>query len=173
MPLDGDWTNPSRLFANPAAAAPPYFEHAAISVFPSGDGQPGGDFNFVVALLAGDTNLNNQVNISADILPALANIGLLGMTFTDGDFNGSATVNISQDIQPANANLGLNLIRIYFADFDQNGTVDVVDLDIWRLNDGMTGATHAQGDADLDGDVDGNDFALWQRQLGLSLSWAA
>jgi T5SS/PEP-CTERM-associated repeat protein len=53
------------------------------------------------------------------------------------------------------------------ADFNGDGFVDAADLAILQMNIGITmGATPLQGDADLDGDVDGDDFLAWQRQLG-------
>jgi hypothetical protein len=59
------------------------------------------------------------------------------------------------------------------ADFDEDFDVDVMDLDKWKLGFGMpTGAAHINGDANADGDVDGNDFLVWQRQLGLNAAAA-
>jgi hypothetical protein len=50
----------------------------------------------------------------------------------------------------------------FTADFDDDGDVDLTDLGIWK------GAFNLSqlGDADGDNDSDGNDFLLWQRQLG-------
>ncbi|HYO25272.1 MAG TPA: LamG-like jellyroll fold domain-containing protein [Lacipirellulaceae bacterium] len=50
-------------------------------------------------------------------------------------------------------------------DFNGSNTVNGADLTILRNNFG-TGTTKAQGDADRDGDVDGNDFVVWQQQVG-------
>jgi hypothetical protein len=50
-------------------------------------------------------------------------------------------------------------------DFNSSGAVDGADLDAWEAGFG-TGTTKAQGNADGDGDVDGHDFLLWQRQVG-------
>lgn len=53
------------------------------------------------------------------------------------------------------------------ADFDENLLVTTEDLAQWKAGAGKAyGALHAQGDADYDGDVDGADFLLWQRQIG-------
>ena len=49
------------------------------------------------------------------------------------------------------------------ADFDMDGDIDGNDFLIWQIWFG-TGTTHGQGDADWDGDVDGADFLLWQAQ---------
>jgi hypothetical protein len=50
------------------------------------------------------------------------------------------------------------------ADFNRDGTVNGPDLAIWKT------AFHATtaGNADGDGDSDGNDFLIWQRTLGQS-----
>jgi uncharacterized membrane protein len=53
------------------------------------------------------------------------------------------------------------------ADFDGNNVVDAVDFGIVQGGFGIpAGAAHEQGDADADGDVDGNDVLLAMRQLG-------
>jgi hypothetical protein len=50
------------------------------------------------------------------------------------------------------------------ADFDGDGDVDGDDLAVWRGDFADTGAVMA--DADNDGDADGADFLAWQRELG-------
>ena len=50
------------------------------------------------------------------------------------------------------------------ADFDNNSVVNGSDLAVWGNNLGSTLATHAMGDANLDGIVSGADFLIWQRQ---------
>jgi autotransporter-associated beta strand protein len=52
------------------------------------------------------------------------------------------------------------------ADFDRNLAVDDADLVVWTTGMGSNGATHSQGDADGDQDVDGLDFLAWQLQFG-------
>ena len=52
-------------------------------------------------------------------------------------------------------------------DFNGSGFVDAADLGRWKAGFGRAvGATLQSGDADEDGDVDGNDFLVWQRNLG-------
>jgi hypothetical protein len=58
-------------------------------------------------LRIGDRNRDGAVNLSTDILPALANIGKPAQGWDQGDFNNSGTVNISTDILPALAQIGL------------------------------------------------------------------
>jgi hypothetical protein len=56
-----------------------------------------------------------------------------------------------------------------YADFNLDGVVDVADADVLSSNMGTYSiATFEQGDADGDGDVDGNDFLTWQREIGLA-----
>ncbi len=53
------------------------------------------------------------------------------------------------------------------ADFNGDGIVGAADLTNWKAGFGVRAtATHVQGDADADLDVDGADFLAWQRQLG-------
>jgi len=48
-------------------------------------------------------------------------------------------------------------------DFNGDGVVNDTDLPFWQAGFGMaSGATASDGDADFDGDVDGNDFLTWQ-----------
>lgn len=58
------------------------------------------------------------------------------------------------------------VVEFLAADFDNSGTVDELDLEAW----GTAFGSGASGDADQDGDSDGADFLIWQRQLGLSSS---
>jgi hypothetical protein len=56
----------------------------------------------------------------------------------------------------------------YAADFNEDFVVNKDDLVNWRMGFGTTGnASHQNGDADGDHDVDGADFLTWQRQLSL------
>ncbi len=65
----------------------------------------------------------------------------------------------------------LSVIPQYEADFDSNGRVDAADLSLWRAGFGSTAlAGRAQGDATGDGAVNGADFLVWQRQLGLGVA---
>jgi hypothetical protein len=72
---------------------------------------------------------------------------------------------LSDDLRYWNALLNAD------ADFDDSGSVDATDLGDWAEGFGIpVAATNLQGDADGDRDVDGNDFLLWQRQLGAPAS---
>lgn len=58
------------------------------------------------------------------------------------------------------------------ADFNHDNIVNSADQQIWSANFGTaTGATQSMGDTDGDGDVDGNDFLEWQRELGMAINW--
>lgn len=75
-----------------------------------------------------------------------------GATFTSSFFTGTGTLTVTT--------LGTALIA---GDFDRNGSVNAADLTVWR---GAVGNS-AGGDADGDLDSDGNDFLIWQRNLGM------
>jgi hypothetical protein len=53
------------------------------------------------------------------------------------------------------------------ADFNSDNTVDASDYVLWRKNNGLiSGANHADGDADHDGTVDAGDYDVWRLQFG-------
>ncbi len=53
------------------------------------------------------------------------------------------------------------------ADFDSSGSINSVDFGRWQAGfQSGSGASRATGDADLDQDVDGGDFLMWQQQRG-------
>jgi MYXO-CTERM domain-containing protein len=57
------------------------------------------------------------------------------------------------------------------ADFDVNGRVDAADLATWGAHFGLAGdALKSNGDANADGDVDGQDFLGWQEDFSDSAS---
>jgi hypothetical protein len=62
---------------------------------------------------------------------------------------------------------------LVFADFNHDGQVNQADLDIILGHFGATNASHADGDVDDDGNVNGLDWMIWQRQNGLTLSWVS
>ena len=51
------------------------------------------------------------------------------------------------------------------ADFNDDGDVDGDDLAIWSTNYGDATATQPIGDASGDGTIDGTDFLIWQREV--------
>jgi hypothetical protein len=57
------------------------------------------------------------------------------------------------------------VIQIATADFNQDGDVDGDDFLIWQRGLGV-GSTLAEGDADGDAEVDGGDLAAWRFQYG-------
>lgn len=80
-PLDGEWTNPYSL------------TDTGTSVFPSGDGYAGGDFEFFVTILPGDFDSDNAVGpadsatLSINWAPVATN-----KKFIQGDTNGDGAV---------------------------------------------------------------------------------
>ena len=52
------------------------------------------------------------------------------------------------------------------ADFDDSGVIDGFDFLQWQRGFGTTGAVNADGDADYDGEVNGDDLAVWESQYG-------
>lgn len=98
---------------------------------------------------------------------ALPKDGVNSLTDTDiavgGGDNLVAGVNSPTNFPGAAGSV--NLAPLAAADFTENGVINGFDLAVWRTNFGLTAAaTHTQGDADDDDDVDGVDFLTWQQQ---------
>jgi hypothetical protein len=154
--LDGEWVNPASRTTN----------NALVSEFPSGDGNSGGSFAFMMTLLAGDMNLDAKVDMTDYNLfvGSLTQGG--GTLFVHGDFNGSGTVS-AMDIAYFTANYPLNLQTPYFiADLDQDGDVDDDDLAIMSDNFGSTSASWDEGDLNDDRVIDDLDLDLAFAQYG-------
>lgn len=61
----------------------------------------------------------------------------------------------------------VRVLNLSPGDFDRNGTVTASDLALLKANYGVTnGAFFDDGDANMDGRVDGADFLAWQRSFG-------
>lgn len=168
--LDGEWVNPASITTT----------NAAVSEFPSGDGDPGGDFNFITTILPFDANGDQTFN---DYSIVAANYGLglyLGEwvegDFSDGDLNGDGIITYDD----------FELITIngpyYFdtpvedvwvlADLNGDSSVDQDDIDILFENwlDDLEDPTWADGDLDGDGDITSADLDLMFAQVGLELA---
>ncbi len=161
--LDGEWTNPAATTTT----------NAAVSEFPSGDGNPGGWFNFVVTLLPGDANLDGIVN-AYDVSILSSHYGQqFYQTFSGGDFNGDGAVNVN-DYSMLSNHYGDDLRTVWLlADLDGDFDVDDADLAVIGDHAGMTGATRAQGDLNGDGAVTIADLDLAYAVYGLELSIAS
>jgi hypothetical protein len=125
---------------------------------------------------SGDVVVDGYLNIDIDeISPGVPFVPALGNTFNIITANSVTGTFDFADVSgmPAGLAFHINYLPnavqlqvvnkpIFSADFDDDGDVDSTDLSIWK------GAfdLNQLGDADGDNDSDGNDFLLWQRQLG-------
>jgi hypothetical protein len=164
--LDGEWINPVSI----TSAA------AAISEFPSGNGTAGGDFNFVITLLSGDFNFNNIVDEDdAQILSdSWSNPELEFALFADGDAGGDGVVD-SLDTYIYALSDGFNRQVVWMlADLNSDDSVDEFDAAIIEENylDPPTNPTWADGDLDGDGDIDFDDFDLFNALYDLVIELA-
>ncbi len=73
---------------------------------------------------------------------------------------------VDDTIQLYELNVSLSAETFLEADFNEDSAVDVQDLSILRAAIGITDF----GDADEDGDTDGADFLIWQRQFNQQVS---
>ena len=163
--LDGEWTNPLSVSTT----------NSLVSEFPSGDGTPGGDFNFVITILPGDAELDGDVD-SNDLGILVNFFGQGSLFFEQGDFDGDGTVT-SADLGILLNNFGLEMDTLFvLADLD--GDLDVDDDDILILLSNLptaSGATYAQGDLNGDGAIDQADvdLAFDQYNFGVDFDWVA
>jgi hypothetical protein len=124
----------------------------------------------------GDVIVDGYLNIDIDeVSPGVPFVPALGNTFNiitgnsvTGEFDFADVSGMPDGLSfhieyLANA-VQLQVVNtpLFSADFDDDGDVDPTDLAIW---DGAFDLNQL-GDADGDNDSDGNDFLLWQRQLG-------
>ena len=80
-------------------------------------------------------------------------------TFTNGTLDHHHNHNVVERF------VGFRLAGAYLepnpSDFNLDSLVDEADLQLWQESFGAS----SSGDADRDGDTDGNDFLIWQREL--------
>ena len=158
--LDGEWLNPQMR------------SEGTSDFFPSGNGQAGGDFSFVMTLLAGDFTLDNYVGYDDETIFWTNYYYVSDAAFTDGDADGDGFVS-DNDAQQLYDTLNFDLSETWLlADLDGDFDVDEADAEILNGNIGMSNATWADGDLDGDGYVDSDDVDLMYAQYGLALDIA-
>ena len=161
--LDGDWTNPQSVTTSIGSA----------STFPSGDGNPGGNFEFIVTLFPGDADLDNDVDMD-DWNIFAANMGSLEGTFTTADFSGDGIVSLFDDGFQIVFYMDCDLQTVsLLADLDGDWNVDGDDLQLILDNLGMADPDPEDGDLDADGDIDMDDLDLAFAQFGIDLDLVA
>jgi hypothetical protein len=158
--LDGEWANPASFTTN----------NAAVSEFPSGNGSPGGNFNFIITLLSGDYSGSNIVD-SYDAY-------ILGRYYTEqpeeaifewGDGNGDGVID-SMDIPFFEDTDGLDLRFVWIvSDMDGDLDVDEYDEDLFETGwmSQVQNPTWEDGDLDGDGTLDLDDIDLFYAHFGM------
>jgi len=160
--LDGEWVNPGSISTT----------NPLVSKFPSGDGYPGGKFQFIFTVLPGDANRDLRFD-HLDLQITLTNqkAGLTSATFTQGDFNGDGLVTTADLVWVApNWNISLGNVSA-LADLNHDGVVNERDAEILSY-----GSSHPTpfpeieyGDLNRDGIVNINDLDIMFAQWGLRL----
>jgi subtilisin-like proprotein convertase family protein len=115
------------------------------------NGGPQGSQRLVVSLNSGPNGLvgsQESIRLETALVPATDHVIILGPgeTISAIDFGDRLT-----NPEPS-------------ADFDNDGGIGGRDFLAWQRGYGTAGATPADGDADYDQDVDGDDLAIWQGQ---------
>ncbi len=93
--LDGEWTNPTST------------SDTATSVYPSGNGAEGGDFDFRFNVLPGDVTQDGSVGF-ADLNKVLANYNDTSVSWSQGDVTGDGVVDFA-DLNKVLTNYNLTL----------------------------------------------------------------
>ena len=161
--LDGEWVNPATTTTT----------NALVSVFPSGDGNAGGTFNFAFTIMAGDANRNNIVDgTDYGILSYNYYIHTLNAQFTQGDFSGDGIAdNPDYDIWTAEYLKYNNFTSIeMLGDLNGDFVVNNADMQTLANHVGMSNPTWADGDLNGDGQINTADLDLMFAQYGLGLS---
>ena len=125
--------------------------------------------NGALELMGGDLD----VLLEAGFNPGLGDVfDILDFSSVNGSFDSINLPALAADLAWSTKDLLTTgeLLVISTADFDESGTVDENDLSLLRSSFGATGATFGDGDANSDGIVDGKDFLIWQRNLGVSIT---
>jgi hypothetical protein len=131
----------------------------------------------------GDVIVDGYLNIDIDeVSPGVPFVPALGNTFNiitgnsvTGEFDfadvSGMPAGLAFHIEYLANAVQLQVVNkpLFSADFDEDGDVDPTDLAIW---DGAYDLNQL-GDADGNNDSDGNDFLLWQRQVGSAPAVAA
>jgi hypothetical protein len=131
----------------------------------------------------GDVIVDGYLNIDIDeVSPGVPFVPVLGNTFNIITGNSVSGQFDFADVSgmPAGLAFHINYLPnavqlqvvnepLFSADFDNDGDVDPTDLAIW---DGAYDLNQL-GDADGDNDSDGNDFLMWQQQVGSAPAVAA
>ena len=81
------------------------------------------------------------------------------------DLTSSLPAGFSAAINGLNLELTFTASGTDNADFDNDGDIDGADFAIWQRGF-MTGTTQPEGDANNDGSVNGADLAIWETQYG-------
>jgi hypothetical protein len=114
-----------------------------------------------VAMIARE---GSRIDVDPTSVTSLATVGSFGAS----QIGTSQRLLLTEDNVIGFGGMGIVTARLIKPDADFNGDddVDQFDLNAWRQNFGDLTATRTEGDANLDGVVDGRDFLEWQRQLG-------
>ncbi len=124
--------------------------------------------------IAGLTTLDGTLAVEAlsgldpqpgDSYTILTGTNITG-TFDAVSFPSAPGLNWQIEYNPTSVVLNFLDVPPFNSDWNMDDIVNGDDLAIWRANFGMMVPPGTMGDADGDGDVDGADFTIWQRQLG-------
>src|SRR5690606_34742975 len=74
-------------------------------------------------------------------------------------------LNSDTHVEPADVGVLLGILGTQYGDANLDGQVNAADLAIWQGNYGTAGRW-ASGDFNGDANIDGRDFLIWQRHFG-------
>ncbi len=162
--LDSDWDN---LFDGlPSAPTIDNFADDPVGRrLLSGDGTPGGEFQFFFAVLPGDSNQNGVVEADPNGVHADLDAGVLRDVDGDGVSGTAADAAIALSVDGEVLPFGPSSADI--VDYD-NDMVDVLDWIAWKS---FQGTGDPRGDLDGDGDQDLSDFWIFRSNFESFSAW--
>ena len=119
----------------------------------------------IATLNAYDQLLVKRGDVNQDGLTNSVDVSALYATFSQSDWQSDLNADGAVSLADV-ATLVTEVVRTGYGDFNLDRRVDGVDFLTWQRHTGLAGARFDQGDADLNGVIDGADLAILRNAFG-------